>query len=265
MELEQFRFLIPGWRDVIEILIVAVVIYRLLLFLAATRALQILLGLVVLAVAYFLALALRFNMIATLLGVVFTYGAFAAIVVFQPELRHALARLGRSRAVDFFSTDGDRQTPDEVADAVERLQRSGTGALIAVERDVTLHDFIESGTDLRAAVSADLLTTIFTPYSPLHDGAVVIRGDHIVAAGCVLPLTQFPIADKSLGTRHRAALGLSEETDAIVVVVSEETSRISVASRGLLQRGLTPEQVREVLAGRLSLALATSQDEAGTT
>jgi diadenylate cyclase len=262
MELEQFRFLIPGWRDVIEILIVAAVLYRLLLFLAGTRALQILFGLVILAVAYFLALALKFNMIATLLGVVFTYGAFAAIVVFQPELRHTLARLGRSRAMDFFASIAENEVADEVAGAVERLARTGTGAIIAVERDVTLGDFIESGTEMRANVSADLLTTIFTPYSPLHDGAVIIRGEQIVAAGCVLPLTQFAVADKSLGTRHRAALGLSEETDAVVIVVSEETSGISIASRGLLQRGLTPAQVREVLAGRSSLALAATSDEA---
>ena len=263
MPLEQFRFLIPGWRDLIEILIVSIVIYRLLLFLAGTRALQILFGLVVLVLAYFAALALQFNMIATLLGVVFTYGAFAGIVVFQPELRHALARLGRSRAINFFGSTSKAAVAEEIAEAVERLVRTGTGAIIALERDVALNDFVESGTEMRAAVSADLLTTIFTPYSPLHDGAVIVRDDQIVAAGCVLPLTQFPVADKSLGTRHRAALGLTEETDAVVVVVSEETSTISVASRGLLQRGLTASEVREVLAGRRSsLAVADAPDQA---
>ncbi len=111
---------------------------------------------------------------------------------------------------------------------------------------------------MRARVSADLLATIFTPYSPLHDGAVIVRGDQIIAAGCVLPLTQFPVEDKSLGTRHRAALGLSEETDAIVVVVSEETSKVSIAMRGLLHRGITPQQVREVLAGRTWSAIASA-------
>ena len=261
MELEHFRFLVPGWHDLIEIVIVAVLVYYLLLFLAGTRALQILFGLIILAIAYFLALVLKFNMIATLLGATFTYGAFAAIVVFQPELRHALARIGRSRAVDFFTSAVEHQMADEVAEAVERLARTGTGAIIAVQRDVALSEFLESGTEMRATVSADLLTTIFTPYSPLHDGAVIIRGDEIVAAGCVLPLTQFPVADKSLGTRHRAALGLSEETDAVVVVVSEETSSISVASRGLLQRGLTPAQVRELLAGRSTLTPAAASDE----
>ncbi|MBI4500615.1 MAG: TIGR00159 family protein [Gemmatimonadetes bacterium] len=262
MDIQHFRFLIPGWRDAIEILLVAVIIYRVLLFLAGTRALQILVGLVILGIAYFVALALKFNMISTLLGFVFTYGAFAAIVVFQPELRHALARLGRSRAVDFFASGAEREVADEVAEAVERLARTGTGAIIALERDVSLSDFVESGTAMRAAVSADLLTTIFTPYSPLHDGAVIIRGEEIVAAGCVLPLTQFAVADRSLGTRHRAALGLSEETDAIVVVVSEETSTISVASRGLLRRELSPAQVRELLAGRRSaLPVADGVDD----
>ena len=257
MQLEHFGFLVPDWRDVVQILIVAAVLYRLLLFLAGTRALEILLGLIVLAGAYVAAVVLKLNMIATLLGVVFTYGTFAAIVVFQPELRHALARLGRSRAITFFGSSSKFAVADEVAEAVERLARTGTGAIIAVERDVTLNDFVESGTEMIAAVSADLITTIFTPYSPLHDGAVLIRGDQIVAAGCVLPLTQFPVADKSLGTRHRAALGLSEETDAIVVVVSEETSSISVAIRGKLQRGLNPGELREILAGRRpSLALA---------
>ncbi|MSR07518.1 MAG: TIGR00159 family protein [Gemmatimonadetes bacterium] len=263
MQLDHFGFLVPGWRDILQILIVAAVVYRLLLFLAGTRALEILLGLIVLTAAYFAALVLKFNMIATLLGVVFTYGTFAVIVVFQPELRHALARLGRSRAVNLFASSSTFEVADEVAEAVERLARTGTGAIIAVERDVALNDFVESGTEMIAAVSADLITTIFTPYSPLHDGAVLIRGDQIVAAGCVLPLTQFPVADKSLGTRHRAALGLSEETDAIVVVVSEETSSISVAIRGKLQRGLSAAELRDVLAGRRP-AIALAQAAGGS-
>ncbi|HEY2825164.1 MAG TPA: diadenylate cyclase CdaA [Gemmatimonadales bacterium] len=251
METGAFHFLVPGWRDVIEILIVAVLIYRLLLFLAGTRALQILLGLVVLGVVYVTALVLKFHVITTLLGLVFTYGAFAAIVVFQPELRHALARLGRSQAAGLFGTAKKREIADEVAETVERLSRTGTGAIIVIGGDASLNDYVETGTEMRAGVSADLLTTIFTPYSPLHDGAVVVSGDQIVAAGCVLPLTQFPVADKNLGTRHRAALGLSEETDATVIVVSEETSGISVAIGGLLHRGATPEQIRDLLAGDL--------------
>ncbi len=254
MAIEHFRFLIPGWRDVIEILIVAFVIYQVLLLLAGTRALQILVGLFVLGLVYFGALVLKFNMIATLLGVVFTYGVFAAVVVFQPELRHGLARLGRSRMLRLLTPNNASAVAEEVAEAVERLSRTGTGGIIVVEQDAPLDDYLESGTSMRATVSADLLTTIFTPYSPLHDGAVLIRGDQIIGAACVLPLTQFPVTDRSLGTRHRAALGLSEETDALVVVVSEETAQISVAFRGLLSRRLTPQQVRDALSGQAPLA-----------
>jgi diadenylate cyclase len=264
MPFEQFGFLIPSPRDVVEILVVAYVIYRALLFLAGTRALQILIGAFLLGVVYIGAQVLKLNMIATLLGVVFTYGGFAAIVVLQPELRHALARLGRSRALNFFSSPIRNLVADEIAGAVDRLSRSGTGAIVAVEGDVALDDYIETGTGMHATVSGELLSTIFTPYSPLHDGAVVIRADQIVGAGCVLPLTQFPVTDKSLGTRHRAALGLSEESDAIVIVVSEETSRISIAVGGLLHQGVTPQQVRGALAnrGHPSLALQASPSEA---
>lgn len=264
MSFEQLRYLIPGIWDLVEILIVAYVIYRLLLFLAGTRALQILVGLVILGVIYFAAILLRFNMITTLLGFVFAYGAFAAVVVFQPELRQALARLGRARLLRVLASTSDREVADEIADAIDRLARSGTGAIIALEGEVSLDDFLETGTEMQAAVSANLLTTIFTPYSPLHDGAVVIRGSQIVAAGVVLPLTQFPVADKSLGTRHRAALGLSEESDAMVIVVSEESSTIGLAKHGVLKRGITADQVRESLARRNAggLALTSTADKA---
>lgn len=261
---EQLRFLVPDAYDVVQILIVAYVIYRALLFLVGTRALQILIGLSLLGLIYFAALLLKLNMITTLLGLVFTYGAFAAVVVFQPELRHALARLGRSRAISsLLANPNETAVADQISEAVARLARDGTGAIIAVEREVPLNDYVEGGTEMRAQVTAALLTTIFTPYSPLHDGAVVVRGDQIVAAGCVLPLTQFPVSDKSLGTRHRAALGLSEETDAVVVVVSEETSKISTAIRGLLRRGITPDELRALLAARRpeGLAFAKSRSE----
>jgi diadenylate cyclase len=166
--------------------------------------------------------------------------------------------------VGFLASSSKRVVADEIAEATGRLARNGTGAIIAVERDVSLDEFVESGTPMRATVSADLLATIFTPYSPLHDGAVLVRGDQIIGAGAVLPLTQFPVSDKSLGTRHRAALGLSEESDAVVVVVSEETSKISMALRGMLRRGITPDQVRTALAGpeEASLALTSARSDA---
>jgi diadenylate cyclase len=246
---DQLPLPIPHWRDLLEILIVAYVIYRLLRFLVGTRALQIVLGLLVLAVIYLAALLLKLSMITYLLGVVFTYGAFAALVVFQPELRQALARLGQSRVFRLFGASEPPLVADEIAEAVERLSKSATGAIIAIERDIRLDEYLESGTRMRATVSADLLATIFSPYSPLHDGAVLVRGDQIVGAGCILPLTQTQMNDRSLGTRHRAALGLSEETDAMVLVVSEESATISLARSGALRRGLTMESVRVMLAG----------------
>jgi len=253
MNFDAFKFLAPKpWPDAVEIVLVAFVIYRFLLFLVGTRAIQILVGVIILALGYFVALFARFTMISTLLGIVFTYGAFVAVVVFQPELRNALARLGQSRLMRAFAR-GDRQSvAEEIAEALDRLSRAGTGAIIAVEGDIGLEEFITTGVPMEAKVSADLVTTIFTPYSPLHDGAVLIRGDQIIGAGAVLPLTQFKVADKSLGTRHRAALGLSEETDATVLVVSEETSTISIASHGVLHRPLTPQQVRDLLSGAVT-------------
>ena len=253
MNFDAFTFLRPRlWPDAVEILLVAFAIYRFLLFLVGTRAIQIVVGLVILSLGYFVALFAKMEMITYLLGVVFTYGAFAAVVIFAPELRNALARLGQSRFLRAFAR-GDRQSvAEEIAEAVDRLSRAKTGAIIAVEGEIGLEEFISSGVPMQAKVSADLLTTIFTPYSPLHDGAVLVRGDQIIGAGCVLPLTQFKVSDKSLGTRHRAALGLSEETDATVLVVSEETSTISIASHGLLHRPLTPQQVRDLLSGAIS-------------
>lgn len=243
-------FLVPTWRDVAQILLVSVVIYRALRYLVGTKALQIVLGLLLLAAIYVVAFLLRFTMITYLLGLVFTYGAFAALVVFVPELRSVLARLGQSRIFRFFSPIKSTAVAEQVAEAVDRLSRNATGAIIAIERENTLDEYLASGTEMEARVSADLLTTIFTPYSPLHDGAVILRGDQIIGAGCILPLTQQPVADKSLGTRHRAALGLSEETDALVLVVSEESTSISLAVRGRLRRGMTPEQVQVLLEGR---------------
>jgi diadenylate cyclase len=250
VSLDTLRFLIPKlWPDAVEVLLVAFVLYRFLLYLVGTRAMQIMLGLVILALAYFAALFADFAVIHHLLSALFTYAAFAAIVVFQPELRSALARLGQSGWMRSFGRSDRQSVAEEIGEALDRLSRAGTGAIIAVEGELELDEFLASGAPLDAAVSADLLTTIFTPYSPLHDGAVLIRGDRIIGAGCVLPLTQHKVADKSLGTRHRAAIGLSEESDALVLVVSEETSSISVASHGRLYRHLTSEQVRRLLSG----------------
>jgi diadenylate cyclase len=248
--LDQVRLIHPGWRDALEIAIVAYALYRVLLLLHGTRALQIALGIVLLFATYAAAWLLKLGLVTYLLGIVFTYGAFALLVVFQPELRAALARLGQARLGRFFRRMEVGEVADAVSEAVERLSRSGIGAIIALEREVPLGDYVQSGSAMEAKVSADLLTTIFTPYSPLHDGAVIIRGDTIVGAGCILPLSPTPLDDRSLGTRHRAALGLAEETDALVIVVSEETSAITVAMHGRLMRDLRPPQLRDLLSGR---------------
>jgi diadenylate cyclase len=248
--LDQVQLIQPGWRDVLEIAVVAYAVYRVLLLLHGSRALQIALGIALLFASYAAAWFLKLGLVTYLLGIIFTYGAFALLVVFQPELRSALARLGQARLGRFFRRMEAGEVAEAVGEAVERLSRSGIGAIIALERDAPLGDYVQSGSAMEAKVSADLLATIFTPYSPLHDGAVIIRGDTIIGAGCILPLSPTPLDDRSLGTRHRAALGLAEETDATVIVVSEETSAITVAMQGQLLRDLRPPQLRDLLSGR---------------
>jgi diadenylate cyclase len=246
--LQQFRLLDPDWKDLLEISFVAFILYRGLLLIHGTRAVQILAGIVVLVLLYAMVYLLRLAMITYMLEFVFQNGVFALLIIFQPEIRAGLAHLGQARARWFRRMEAT-EVAEQIADAVERLSRSGIGAIIAVEREAPLGDYVQSGSEMQAKVSADLLATVFTPYSPLHDGAVIIRGDTIVGAGCILPLSQAPFADRTLGTRHRAAMGLTEETDAVVVVVSEETATISVAVNGRLTRNLTAPQVRDLLAG----------------
>ncbi len=266
--LDYLSFLRPNLKDLLEILLVAYLIYRILLLWTGTRAFQILAGLVLLVAGYAGASFLDLQLITYILSQVFTYGAFALIVVFQPELRNALAQLGRSRLWKVFAEMEESEVAELIVQAAERLQRAKIGGIIAVEREVGLGEYVESGTEVHADVSAELLTTIFTPYSPLHDGAVIIQGDQLAAAGCILPLTQFPVADKSLGTRHRAGLGLSEETDAVVVIISEETSQISVGHRGHLRRDVSTDELREILATEgaetFGAALSAGPDAPGT-
>lgn len=247
---DRYSFLFPGFTDLLQIAIVGAGIYYVLRLLAQTRAIQMLIGLVLLVVVYFAARLLDLHLISYLMGKLFQYGAIAALIVFQPELRSALARLGQNRMLRLFHQMPQSEVVEELVEAVERLARARIGAIIALEREVGLEGYAsEQGTKLNARVSAELLVSIFSPYAPLHDGAALVSGDTILAAGVILPLTQYPVADKSLGTRHRAALGLSEETDALVVVVSEETAQISVAHRGRLERGVGPERLRTLLTG----------------
>ncbi len=244
---EQFQLIRPGWADLIEIVIVAALVYRLLLLLQRTRAMQMILGVGFLTGVYFLARILNFTLIRTLIENLFQFGAIAALVVFQPELRAALARLGQNRMFRMFVKLKSRKVVDELLEAVEQLARTKTGAIIVLENEVALDAYAETGNAIEARVSREMLVTIFTPLSPLHDGAVIIAGDSIKAAGAILPLTQTSLHDKSLGTRHRAALGLSEESDAIVIVVSEETARISVAHGNRLEVGVETARLRELL------------------
>ena len=250
---DYLGFLQLDFKDAIEILIVAYLIYRVLVLWTGTRAFQILVGLVLLVAVYAMAQLLELGLITAILSQAFTYGVFALIVVFQPELRNALAQLGRSRLWNVFARFEESEVVEEIVKAAERLARAKIGGIIAVEREVGLGEYADKGTRFEADVSSDLLTTIFTPYSPLHDGAVLIRGDKIIAAGAPLPLTQFPVRDKSLGMRHRAAIGLSEETDSYVVVISEETSQISLAIGGQLFRGMDQDRLRAHLSRSRSM------------
>lgn len=261
---EQFRVLHPGWRDALEILIASYAIYRVLLVLHRRRAMQILIGIVVLIVTYAVAKLLQLSMITYLMSQIFTYGALALLVVFAPELRAALANIGRSPLARIFGPSNPSAVAHEVIEAVERLSRNGIGAIIAIEREISLQEYIQTGSPMQAKVSADLIATIFTPYSPLHDGAIIIRGDSIAGAGCILPLSQSPVQDRSLGTRHLAALGLTEDSDAIVVVVSEETSTISAAVGAKLWRSLTIPQLREILAGESPRRIPSETRQATT-
>ena len=246
--LDYLGFLHLDFKDVVEILIVSFLLYRVLVVYTGTRAFQVLIGFVVLVSIYVASQALQLRLIPYLLSQVFTYGAFALIVIFQPELRAALARLGRTRLFQAFARMEQQEVMDEIAVAADRLAKAKIGGIIAIEQEVDLLNHVDHGTPIDAVLSTELLTTVFTPYSPLHDGAVIVKRDRIAYAGSViLRLSESPAVERSLGTRHRAALGLSEETDALVVVISEETGQISLAHDGRLYRGLRPDELRQRL------------------
>ena len=247
----QLQFFLPGWLDILQILIVAFLLFRVLLIIQRTRAMQIVLGVLIIGAAYLLSQVLRLTLIESLLENLLQYGAIAALVVFQPELRTALSRLGQSRLLHVVSSMPDNQLIDEIVHGVSELARKKIGAIIVLEGEVGLDEYAQTGSRERVNVSAAMLQTIFTPGTPLHDGAVIIVGAEIRAAGAILPLTQYAVTDKTLGTRHRAAIGLSEETDALVIVVSEETAKISVALRGRLDRDVEATRLREILGGTL--------------
>ena len=241
-----------GLRALVQVIIVGAGVYLILLRVARGRAFRILIGLLLMIGIYLIALAAHLALIQYILETLFGYGAIAALVIFQPELRAGLARLGRSRLVHGMDDLEGNELIEEIVDAVERLARASIGAIMVVERDVSLEEFVESGTRLEARVGADLLVSIFSPYGPLHDGAVLIGGDTVFAAGVILPLTQVPLADRSLGTRHRAAIGISEDTDALAIVVSEESAQISLAFAGRLERDVDLDRLRSALTNAIA-------------
>src|SRR5271168_5078935 len=235
---------------VIDILLVAIIIYELLSLVRGTRAAVMLVGVAVVAVAFFFSRLGELTTLNWLIGRLLPYGVFAVIVVFAPEIRQALARLGRRitwRGVRAAETDAY----DDIVLAANLFSQNQTGALIVIEREVGLRTYIESGVAMDARLSYDLLATIFRPSAPLHDGAVIVQRDRIAAAACFLPLSMNPVLSTQLGTRHRAAIGITEETDAVAVIISEETGMISMAVAGSIERELTVDRLRERLGALL--------------
>lgn len=239
--------------DFIDVIIVAIIFYYLINLIRETRAMQLVKGIIFLFAVFFLSQRLNLNSLNYILGGAMQIGAFAIIVLFQPELRSLLERMGRfkvGRIIDFAVDNSEEElskTIESVSLAAENMSLTKTGALIVIERSTRLGEFINTGTMLEANVSSGLLENIFVPNTPLHDGAVIIRGNKIITAGCLLPLTANNNLSRDLGTRHRAAIGLSEVTDAVIVVVSEETGKISIALNGSLTRNLNRESLAKAL------------------
>ena len=242
-----------GIIDIIDILIVAVIIYELLLLTRHTRGSALLKGLFLLFVIVIVSNLLGLTSLNWLLLAVLQNGALVLVILFQPELRKMLERMGRSRVFTKGSRrnmDDDRETiTSEIIQTVVDLSRRRVGALIVFERQTGLQDVIETGTQLNAEISAPLLENIFEPNTPLHDGAVVIRNDQIMAAACILPLAEASGVSRELGPRHRAAVGITENTDAAVIVVSEETGIVSLATDGVLKRPFSTDELKNFLNG----------------
>ena len=232
-------------KSILEIGFIWILIYSMIRFLQGTRAVQVLTGLLILVVLFNVAKFLELSTINWVLRKLFAAGVLAFLILFQPELRRALARIGQNTVFNPFLKKGG--TVDEVVEACARMSRMKRGALIAIQRDVGLKNYVESGIPLDARISSELLVTIFATNVPTHDGAVIIEGNRIASASSLFPLSQNLELVRGLGTRHRAAIGLTEETDAVCVVVSEETGGISVSVYGKLTRDLDEDGLRRVL------------------
>ncbi len=238
-------------RDVADMVIVAFVFYKLYMLIQETRAEQLIKGILVLLIATPLSEWLQLHVINWILKNTMTVGFIALLIVFQPELRRALEYIGRTKFLTKSIVDIEEEeiknTVGELVDAVGSLSRQKIGALIVIERETGLSEVVETGTQIGGKISSGLLINIFIPNTPLHDGAVVIRKSQILAAGCLLPLTDNPNISKALGTRHRAAIGITERSDSMVVIVSEETGVISVAENGKLKRFLDTKKLSDIL------------------
>jgi diadenylate cyclase len=233
-------------KDIADVLIVSYIIYRLIIMVRGTRAVQLLRGIVLLVITWALSTWLNLYTLKWLMNQMFTFGVVSVLIIFQPELRRALEQLGRGKLLFTRSSPEEQDVSDhinEVIKTVNYLARRKFGALIVFERETGLNDYIESGVKMNSLLSSELLSNVFIPNTPLHDGAVIIRGNQIMAAGCYLPLSENPFISKELGTRHRAAIGISEMCDAISVVVSEETGQISLAINGQIVRDIKEESL----------------------
>lgn len=250
-------------QDIIDILIVSYVIYQLILLIRGTRAIQLLKGIFIVVVVWALSFLFQLNTLQWMMRQLFTYGVLAVIVIFQPEFRRALEQLGRGKLFSRVTAeDNVSERISEIMRTLHYLSKRKIGALIVFERETGLNDYVESGIPMDSKISSELLTNIFIPNTPLHDGAVIIRQDRLLAAGCYLPLSENPFISKELGTRHRAAIGMSELSDAISVVVSEETGQISLAINGQIVRDIKEESLISKLYEELKpKAKAKSKDQ----
>jgi diadenylate cyclase len=236
------------WWDVVDILIVSLLIYEGLKLIRGTRAVQMAAGSLLILLLFYVSQLFPLQTVSWLIRSVLVYVVFAVIVLFQTDIRRGLSQLGSAPLFRYFGrAERAAETVEEVSAAAGMLSKRSIGALIVIEREIGLRNYVESGIPLDAEVSYDLLTTIFQPSGPMHDGAVILQEDRIAAAACFLPLTVNPGLDRDLGTRHRAAIGLTEECDAVAVVVSEERGEISMAIRGRLHRRLSVDDLHERL------------------
>jgi diadenylate cyclase len=244
------------WWDVLDVAIVALLIYELLFLIRGTRAVQMVLSGGFLIGLFFVSRWLELEAVNWVIRNLATYVVFAIIVLFQADIRRALAHFGRTPFVRFFDRASSAdETVEELVVAATNLSARRIGALVVIERQIGLRNYIEGGIPLDATITYDLLASIFQTASPLHDGATIVQGDRIAAAACFLPLSVNPRVSRDLGTRHRAALGLTEENDAVAIVVSEETGAVSLAIKGNLERGLSPEALRARLRSLLGVRL----------